>query len=48
MRAFIYGSEVAILDFYLARMYGTPYCTVRILESGLIEKVPTSFIEIRK
>lgn len=48
MRAFIYGSEVKILDFYLAKMHGTPYCTVRILESGLVEKVPTSWVEIRK
>lgn len=48
MRAFIYGSEVTILNFYLAKKHGTPYCTVRILESRLVEKVPTSCIEIRK
>ena len=48
MRAFIYGSEVAILDFYLAKAHGRSYCTVRVLESGLVEKVPTSCIEIRK
>ena len=46
MKAFVYGSEVQILHFYIAKR-GTPYCMVRVLESGWVQKVPTSCVEIR-
>ena len=46
MRAYLYGSEITILHFYTAKR-GTQYCQVRVKETGWIEKVPTSCIEIR-
>ena len=46
MKAYLYGSEVKILHFYRAKR-GTPYCQVRIIENGWIQKVPTSCIDIR-
>ena len=46
MRAFVYGSEVKIMQFYVAKR-GTPYCQVRVVDTGWIEKVPTSCVEIR-
>ena len=27
-KAYVYGSEVQILDYHLARLHGTPYCKV--------------------
>lgn len=47
MRAYVYGSEVEILDFHLARLHGSRYARVRILETGWVENVPLSVIEIR-
>lgn len=47
MRAYVYGSEVQILDFYLARMHGTPYCLVRYLDNDFLGRVPVSCIEVR-
>lgn len=46
MKAFVYGCEVTVMDFYTAKR-GTPYCTVRVNDTGWIQKVPTSCIEIR-
>lgn len=46
MKAFLYGSEVKILHFYLAKR-GTPYCQIRVIDTGWVQKVPTSCIEIR-
>lgn len=48
MKAYVYGSEVQILDFYLARLHNTPYCLVRYKDNHWIGKVPTSCIEIRR
>lgn len=47
MRAYVYGSEVEIMDYYLTKRTGTLYCRVRILEKGWIENVPASVIDIR-
>ena len=47
MKAYVYGSEVQVLDYYLAKR-GTPYCKVRVISTGWIEKVPTLCIEIRR
>lgn len=47
MRAYVYGSEVEIMDFHLTRRMGMQYATVRILETGWLESVPVSVIEIR-
>lgn len=46
-KAYLYGSEIEIIDFHLTKNIGLPYCRVRILESGWVENVPTSCIEIR-
>lgn len=46
MKAYLYGSEVKILEFYTAKR-GTPYCKVRIIDTGWIHKVPTSCVDIR-
>ena len=47
MSAYVYGSKVEILDFHLAKLHGTRYARVRILETGWVENVPLSVIEIR-
>lgn len=47
MRAFIYGFEVTILDYHMAKR-GTPYCKVRIIETGMVQNVPQSCVEIRR
>ena len=47
MKAYVYGSEVKILSFYTAKR-GTPYCCVRIIDTGWIENVPTFCVEIRR
>lgn len=47
MKAYVYGSEVTILDFHLAKKHGTRYAKVRILENGWVENVPLSVITIR-
>ena len=46
MKAYVYGSEVKVLEFHLAKR-GTPYCTVRVIDTGWVEKVPTSCVEVR-
>lgn len=46
MKAYLYGSEVKILHFYLAKR-GTSYCQIRVVDTGWVQKVPTSCIEIR-
>lgn len=48
MKAYVYGSEVVVLDFYLARMHGTPYCRVRYKENNWTCNVPVSCVEIRR
>lgn len=45
MRAYIYGKEVKILDFYHAKMHGTRYC-LAIDNDGEVYRVPESCIEI--
>lgn len=47
MKAYVYGSEVQILDFYLARLHATPYCLVRYLDNEFLGRVPVSCVEIR-
>ena len=47
MRAYVYGSEVEIVDYHLTKRTGTLYCRVRILENGWLENVPASVIDIR-
>lgn len=47
MRAFVYGSEVTIIDFHLAKR-GTPYCRVRYKENNWTCNVPVSCVEIRR
>ena len=47
MKAYVYGSEVEVLDFHLAKLHGSRYARVRILKTGWVENVPLSVIEIR-
>jgi hypothetical protein len=47
MRAYVYGSEVTIIDFYVAK-HGTPYCRVRYKDSNWTSNVPQLCVEIRK
>jgi hypothetical protein len=47
IKAYVYGSEVQILDYHLARLHGTPYCKVRYLENDWVHNVPVSCIEVR-
>lgn len=47
MKAYVYGSEVVILDFHLTKRMGLQYAKVRIVENGWVESVPVSVIEIR-
>lgn len=44
-KAYVYGLEVDILDFHLARLHGTPYAKVRY-KNGWIHNVPVSCIDI--
>ena len=46
MKAYVYGSEVKILSFYLAKK-GTPYCEVRVVDTGWVDRVPTACVDIR-
>lgn len=46
-RAYVYGMEVIILDFHLARLHGTPYVKVRYIDNNWVHNVPLSVIEIR-
>lgn len=46
-KAYVYGSEVTILDFHLAKKHGTRYAKVRIKDTGWVENVPLSVITIR-
>lgn len=45
-KAYLYGSEIQIIDFHLAA-HGTPYCRVRILGTDWVNNVPVSCIEVR-
>ncbi len=45
-KAYLYGSEIQILDFHMGK-HGTSYCRVRIIETGWVDNVPTSCIEVR-
>ena len=47
MKAYLYGSEIQVLQYYVAK-HGTSYCKVRVIDTGWINNVPTSCIEIRK
>lgn len=46
VKAYVYGSEVQILDYHLARMHGTRYCKVRYIKEGWVSNVPESCIDI--
>ena len=46
MKAYLYGSEVIILDFHLGK-HGNRFCRVRILGTDWVDNVPTSCIELR-
>lgn len=46
MKAYLYGSEVVIMDFHIAK-HGNMFCKVRILENNWIDNVPVSCIDIR-
>ena len=47
MKAYVYGSEVIIMDFHLTKKLGMQYARVRVVETGWYENVPVSVIEIR-
>ena len=47
MKAYVYGSEVTILDFHQAKLHGTRYAKVRVKDTGWVESVPLSVIELR-
>lgn len=47
MRAYVYGSEVTILDFHMTKRLGMKYAKVRIKDTGWVTNVPVSVIEIR-
>lgn len=46
MRAYAYGSEIQILNFY-TNDGGVNMCTVRCIDAGWILDMPTSVIDIR-
>ena len=46
-KAYVYGSEVTILDFHLTKRMGMQYAKVRIVQTGWVESVPLSVIEVR-
>lgn len=46
MGAYLYGTEVTILDFYLSD-HGISFCKVKQKDTGWTNNVPTSCIEIR-
>lgn len=46
MSAYVYGSKVEIIDFHIAK-HGSRFARVRILETGWLENVPVSCIEVR-
>lgn len=48
IKATVYGCEVQILDYHLAKMHGTPYCKVRYIKEGWVHNVPVSCIEIER
>lgn len=45
-KAYLYGSDVTILDFYLSE-HGIQFCWIKINDTGWVNKVPVSCIEIR-
>ena len=46
MSAYLYGTEVTILDFYLSD-YGISFCRVMQKDTGWTNNVPTSCVELR-
>lgn len=46
MKAYVYGTEVMITEFYNDEN-GIPFCKARILDCDWIIKVPTAIIDIR-
>ena len=46
MRAYLYGTEVTILDYYLSE-HGILFCRVLQNDTGWTNNVPTSCVEIR-
>lgn len=46
-KAYVYGSEVTILDYHLSKRMGIMYAKVRVKDNGWVENVPVSVIEIR-
>jgi len=45
-KAYLYGSEVTILNFYLSG-HGIQFCKVKVNDTGWINQVPVSCVEIR-
>ena len=45
-KAYLYGTEVTILDFYLSEQ-GNRFCKVRVDDTGWVNQVPVSLVEIR-
>lgn len=45
-KAYLYGTEVTVLDFYLSE-HGIQFCRVKIIDTGWVNKVPVSCVEIR-
>lgn len=46
MSAYLYGTKVTILSFYLSD-HGIPFCKVVQDDTGWTNNVPTSCVEIR-
>ena len=46
MSAYLYGTKVTILSFYLS-VHGIPFCKVVQDDTGWTNNVPTSCVEIR-
>lgn len=46
MNAYLYGTKITILSFYLSD-HGIPFCKVVQDDTGWTNNVPTSFVEIR-
>lgn len=45
-KTYLYGTEVTILDFYLSE-HGIRFCKVRVDDTGWVNNVPVSCVEIR-
>lgn len=45
-KAYLYGTEVTILDYHLSD-HGILFCKVIVNDTGWINNVPVSLVEIR-